>query len=122
MTCKLADRQQTLTFDAKSISIHNFETQSKELNELADWIEQGLTNQAFIILNITAEAVVGYGQEVYPSQELILDTGKTKRKVLYHINDKAGIHSQKKSAMPFVPLILGIQKLSFRLQLSHMGR
>lgn len=95
VTCKLADRQQTLTFDAKSISIHNFETQSKELNELADWIEQGLTNQAFIILNITAEAVVGYGQEVYPSQELILDTGKTKSKVLYHINDKAGIHSQK---------------------------
>ena len=121
MTCKLADQQQTLTFDAKSISIHNFDTQNPELMTLANWIEQGLTNQSFIILNITAEAVVGYGQEVYPSQELILDTGKTKSKVLYHINDKAGIHSQK-SAMPFVPLILGIQTLSFRLQLSHMDR
>ncbi|WP_114800709.1 type I-F CRISPR-associated protein Csy3 [Moraxella canis] len=95
VTCQLADQEQTLTFDAKSISIHNFETQSKELSTLADWIEQGLTNQAFIILNIKAEAIVGFGQEVYPSQELILDTGKTKSKILYSINDKAGIHSQK---------------------------
>jgi len=38
---------------------------------------------------------MGFGQEVYPSQELVLDTGKSKSKELYKINDKAGMHSQK---------------------------
>lgn len=95
VTCKLADKEQTLTFDAKSISIHNFDAKSNELATLANWIEQGLTNQAFVILNIKAEAIVGFGQEVYPSQELILDTGKNKSKELYKIHDKAGLHSQK---------------------------
>ena len=83
VTCKIADKEHTLTFDAKNISVHDFETKSDELATLADWIEQGLDNQAFVILNIKAEAIVGYGQEVYPSQELILDTGKTKSKELY---------------------------------------
>lgn len=95
VTCKLADKEQTLTFNAKDISVRNFETNNDDLATLANWIEQGLTNQAFIILNIKAEAIVGFGQEVYPSQELILDTGKTKSKELYKINDKAGMHSQK---------------------------
>lgn len=95
VTCKIADKEHTLIFDAKSISVHNFETKNDELVTLANWIEQGLTNQAFVILNIKAEAIVGFGQEVYPSQELILDTGKTKSKELYKINDKAGMHSQK---------------------------
>ena len=95
VTCKIADKEHTLTFDAKNISVHDFETKSDELATLANWIEQGLANQAFVILNIKAEAIVGYGQEVYPSQELILDTGKTKSKELYKINDKASMHSQK---------------------------
>lgn len=95
VTYKIADKEHTLTFDAKNISVHDFETNNAELATLANWIEQGLTNQAFVILNIKAEAIVGYGQEVYPSQELILDTGKTKSKELYKINDKAGMHSQK---------------------------
>lgn len=95
VTYKIADKEHTLTFDAKNISVHDFETNNAELATLANWIEQGLTNQAFVILNIKAEAIVGFGQEVYPSQELILDTGKTKSKELYKINDKAGMHSQK---------------------------
>lgn len=95
VTCKIADKEHTLTFNAKNISVHNFATKNDALATLANWIEQGLANQAFVILNIKAEAIVGYGQEVYPSQELILDTGKTKSKELYKINDKAGMHSQK---------------------------
>lgn len=100
VTCKIADKEHTLTFDAKSISVHNFETKNAELATLANWIEQGLTNQAFVILNIKAEAIVGFAQEVYPSQELILDKDKSKdkgkkSKVLYKIHDKAGMHSQK---------------------------
>lgn len=93
--CESIAADKTLHFDAKTISLHEFNDNSEDLATLADWIEQGLTGKAFVILNITAEAVVGFGQEVYPSQELVLDTGKTKSKELYQINGKAAMHSQK---------------------------
>ncbi len=84
-----------LTFDAKQIPLQYFNTESAELRTLTQWIEQGLKGEAFVILYVQASAQMGYGQEVYPSQELVLDTGKTKSKVLYEINGKAGMHSQK---------------------------
>lgn len=89
-----------LAFDAKSISLKDFDSVSDKatqdnITKLATLIEQGLKGDAFIILYIKAFAKMGYGQEVYPSQELVLDTGKTKSKELYQINGKAGIHSQK---------------------------
>ncbi len=95
--CNINDKEETLTFSAKNLSLHNFDADSQDLKQLANWIEQGLTGQAFIILNIQAKAVVGFGQEVFPSQELVLDTGKTKSKVLYEVNGKASMHSQKVS-------------------------
>lgn len=83
------------TFDAKSLSLKNFDNSNNDINQLAKFIEQGLNSDAFVILYIKASAKMGYGQEVYPSQELILDTGKTKSKELYQINGKACMHSQK---------------------------
>lgn len=45
---------------------------------------------------MTAFARVGAGQEVFPSQELILDKGKgDKSRTLYQISGIAGLHSQK---------------------------
>lgn len=87
--------EEALTFNAKDINLQDFDAQSDDLTTLASWIAQGLTGEKFIILYIKATALVGYGQEVYPSQELILDTGNQKSKVLYQINGKAGMHSQK---------------------------
>lgn len=91
-----------LTFDdAKAFSLHSFDINHTDLDKLASWIEQGLAGKAFVILSVEARAVVGYGQEVYPSQELILDTGSKKSKVLYRVGDvsknHAGMHSQKVS-------------------------
>src|SRR5690606_32764544 len=41
-------------------------------------------------------ARIGAGQEVFPSQELILDRGRgDKSKTLYSVQGVAGIHSQK---------------------------
>lgn len=41
---------------------------------------------------------MGKGQEIYPSEELILDKGKGKKsKVLYHVDGTAAMHSQKLS-------------------------
>ena len=88
----------TLTFNnAKAFSLNHFDDESAELNTLAELIEKGLSGQEFVILNVTAYAQMGYGQEVYPSQELILDTNNRKSKILYEINNKAAMHSQKVS-------------------------
>ena len=49
-----------------------------------------------MLLQVTAFVRIGAGQEVFPSQELILDRGRgDKSKTLYHVNNIAGIHSQK---------------------------
>ena len=96
VACTLDGKHTEVTIDdAKQLSLADFTGQSDALNTIATWIEQGLKGQAFVLLNITGEAKIGYGQEVYPSQELILDTGDKKSKVLYSINNIAGMHSQK---------------------------
>ncbi|OOF88282.1 type I-F CRISPR-associated protein Csy3 [Rodentibacter ratti] len=90
----------TLTFNnAKAFSLNHFDETSEDLQTLANFIESGLSGKEFIILNVTAYAKMGYGQEVYPSQELVLDAGSNNRKskILYEINNKAAMHSQKVS-------------------------
>lgn len=82
--------------DAKSLGLMNFDYASDEINKLSQWIESGLNSQnSPLFLDIKAEVVVGAGQEVYPSQELILDRKDAKSKVLYSSNDKAAMHNQK---------------------------
>ena len=51
-----------------------------------------------LLLEITAYALIGKAQEVYPSEELVLDKGKgkgKKSKILYEVDGVAGMHSQK---------------------------
>ena len=96
---------QTWVFDALDFSLRNFEASTAALSELAKVIEQGLAGKSHALLEVTAFVRVGDGQEVFPSQELILGgqekllgDGKTKikkSKTLYHVGDVAGIHSQK---------------------------
>lgn len=73
--------------------------QSSALETLSNWIQAGLTGNEHVLLRITGFARLGEGQEVYPSQELILSGGNSKgakSKTLYKVKDKeAGIHSQK---------------------------
>lgn len=94
----------TWTFDALALSLRNFDAPSedktkKALTELAGVIEAGLSGAHHVLLEITAFARMGGGQEVFPSQELILDKGTDrggqKSKTLYAIGGAAGIHSQK---------------------------
>ncbi|MFD2454531.1 type I-F CRISPR-associated protein Csy3 [Ideonella paludis] len=59
-------------------------------------IAAGLSGKTHVLLQVTAFARLGAGQEVYPSQELILDKASTgKSKTLYVVSGVAGIHSQK---------------------------
>ncbi|MCX8580403.1 type I-F CRISPR-associated protein Csy3 [Gilliamella sp. B3482] len=81
--------------DIKQYQLNSFDYDDKSVNELTSLIEAGLLGKEFVIFNIQAKLKMGLGQEVYPSQELILDTGKEKSKVLYEKNEQAAMHSQK---------------------------
>jgi len=87
------------TFDALALPLRHFVAPgdaAAPLAELAALIEAGLRGDQHVLLQISAYARVGAGQEVFPSQELILDRGRgDKSKTLYSVNDVAGIHSQK---------------------------
>lgn len=90
--------QKSWTFDGLALSLRNFEAGSAAaaLKELADVIAAGLSGTSHVLLQVTAYARIGAGQEVYPSQELILDKASSgKSKTLYVVNKVAGIHSQK---------------------------
>lgn len=87
---------QTWTFDALTLSLRDFGTASPELTQLAALLESGLSGSRHVLLQVTAYVRIGAGQEVFPSQELILDKDKAgKSKTLYTVKGVAGMHSQK---------------------------
>lgn len=85
------------TFDALEHSLRDFEG-SKATRELGNLMNEALSGERYLLLDVVAFARVGAGQEVFPSQELILDRSRgDKSKTLYSIGDEktAAIHSQK---------------------------
>ena len=86
-------------FDATQISIRDFNSSTADIEELGQKIAEALSGETdFLLLEIIAFAQVGKAQDVYPSEELVLDKGnsKTKKsKILYHVDGTAAIHSQK---------------------------
>lgn len=86
-------------FDALSFSLLQMtapEPEAEKLQDLAALIEAGLLGKEHVLLQVTAFVRVGAGQEVFPSQELILDKAATKKsKTLYDVSGIAAIHSQK---------------------------
>lgn len=86
----------TWQFDALSLSLRDFATGNSDLDAVASLIEHGLVGKEHVLLQVTAFVHVGAGQEVFPSQELILERGRgDKSKTLYKVDDVAAIHSQK---------------------------
>ncbi|WP_374089297.1 type I-F CRISPR-associated protein Csy3 [Methylomicrobium lacus] len=86
-----------LTFDAKQFSLRNFDSSNPELQTLTNKIADALSGKLpYLLITVDAYALVGKAQEVYPSEELVLDKGKgDKSKILYQVNDVAAMHSQK---------------------------
>lgn len=67
-----------------------------KLQALANVVAAGLGGSSHVLLQVTAFVRIGAGQEVFPSQELILDRGRgDKSKTLYDVAGVAAIHSQK---------------------------
>lgn len=92
---------QTWRFNALDFNLRGFAVPGdaqESLAQLAAVIQAGLAGEAYTLLEVTAFARAGDGQEVYPSQELILDKGDKKgqkSKTLYTVGDVAAMHSQK---------------------------
>lgn len=85
-------------FDALNLSLRSFAVgeEDKNLTALAALLAEGLSGNRHVLLQINAFVRLGFGQEVYPSQELILDRGRgEKSKTLYQVTEVAGMHSQK---------------------------
>ena len=92
-----ANDQPSMTFNAFDYSLHDFDTVDSQVQALADQIAAALKGELpYLLLKVEAYALVGKAQEVYPSEELVLDKGKgDKSKILYQVNDVAAMHSQK---------------------------
>ena len=89
----------TWCFDALALNtraVGAINTEAKGLDELGQAMAAGLAGSQHVLLRVTAFVRQGAGQEVFPSQELILDKGSAgKSKTLYHVDGVAAIHSQK---------------------------
>lgn len=86
-------------FNATENSLRDFATMPSGAEELVAEIAAALSGKTeFLLLEINAYAQVGLAQDVYPSEELVLDKSNAKdkkSKILYHIDGIAGMHSQK---------------------------
>lgn len=65
-----------------------------EFADLAALMAGGLSGGRHVLLQVSAWVRLGEGQEVYPSQELILEK-QEKSKTLYSVQGVAGMHAQK---------------------------
>ena len=98
-----SDGEKIWMFDSLAFSLRNFDVPeqfSRTIEELKDVIQEGLNSKYPKFLEVTAYARMSVGQEVFPSQELILDQGSSnqkgrKSKTLYDVNKIAAMHSQK---------------------------
>ncbi|WP_323012454.1 type I-F CRISPR-associated protein Csy3 [Castellaniella sp.] len=89
---------QSWTFDALSLGLRNFDAGEAKADRdaVAALIAEGLAGQRHVLLQVTAFVRTGAGQEVFPSQELVMERGKgDKSKTLYAVDGVAAIHSQK---------------------------
>ncbi len=89
--------QSSWTFNAYNHGLRTFNTDDTEIQGLTKVIQSGLLGESFALLEISAYARLGKAQEVFPSQELVLDSAgdSKKSKYLYQVNNVAAMHSQK---------------------------
>ena len=97
---KQPETNNSWTFNGKDFSLKHFEQETPEIQSLAKEIATTLSgNKDFTLLEITAYAQIGTAQDVYPSEELVLDKSNnakgSKSKILYSISGTAAMHSQK---------------------------
>lgn len=91
----VSSKTKSWTFNSEDSSLRGFNKAKGQLAELAKEIEQGLSGAGHTFFTVETYARLGNGQEVFPSQELVLDNNSKKSKVLYQVSGCAALHSQK---------------------------
>lgn len=95
------DNGTEVVFNAFDYSLKSFDYSNDEkINKVAEEIEKALcAEDSVTIFNVSAIAEMGTAEEVYPSEEMIMDKDNSlknkKSKVLYAVNGVAALHSQK---------------------------
>ena len=88
--------EKSWSFNALALDMRALAAINSEVQSLGKTIANGLAGKEHVLLQVSAFVRVGAGQEVFPSQELILDKGSSKKsKTLYAVGGVAGMHSQK---------------------------
>ncbi|MDP1835161.1 MAG: type I-F CRISPR-associated protein Csy3 [Chlamydiales bacterium] len=90
--------QEVWIFNAKQFNLREFSASNAQITALAETIQKGLLGDAHVFFKVEAFVRIGKGQEVFPSQELVRDSGNEKykkSKFLYAVNEVAALHSQK---------------------------
>ncbi|NJE35154.1 type I-F CRISPR-associated protein Csy3 [Megasphaera sp. SW808] len=83
-------------FNAYDYGLRDFDDEDTNVLALANCIADALCGtKPYLFLEVEANVLLGRGQEVYPSEELVLDKKGKKSKILYAVNDTAAMHSQK---------------------------
>ncbi|MCY4226226.1 MAG: type I-F CRISPR-associated protein Csy3 [Gammaproteobacteria bacterium] len=92
-----SDAKQEWSFDATMFTTRDFDVDDSQVKDMATRIASALSSDNdFLMLEITCYAQVGKAQDIYPSEELVLDKGKGKKsKILYAVDNIAAMHSQK---------------------------
>lgn len=93
---RISHNDKQWVFDAHALTLKAFDEQNQALADIASVIEQGLMGEKATLLKIEAFSQLGDGQTVFPSQELVMNSGSgNKSKFLYQLNGQAAMHSQK---------------------------
>jgi CRISPR-associated protein Csy3 len=91
--------QQKWTFNAYDYSLIKFsssENNNHSFAELVTLIQEALKGDSFKYLEISAFAKLGFGQHVFPSQEMVMNPPKDKKtKFLFQLGECAAMHSEK---------------------------
>lgn len=88
--------KEKLVFNAMKMSLNEFDNQGNEVKTLGQFIAQALCGEIRLLLKVVTLANMGHGQEVYPSQEMVMVKEKgDKSKTLYQRDGIAAFHSQK---------------------------
>lgn len=95
------DDSREFVFNSLDYSFRSFDKYDDKVKELGLLIAKTLASDSdFLNLDINAFVKMGNAQEVYPSEELVLDKSTSnsngkKSKILFSVDDIAGMHSQK---------------------------
>lgn len=100
VSIKVKHGKETWTFNAYDYSLNEFSPSTDDSDhpfaQLITVMQNGLQGDGFEYLEITAFAKLGFGQHVFPSQEMVMNPPKDqKTKFLFQLTGCAAMHAEK---------------------------